>query len=48
MNAEAVLPTFVVALGVAPNLLFYRLAAFAKAILFAGAAVIPDQADTVY
>ncbi len=43
MNAEAVLPTFVVALGVLPNLLFYRLAAFAKAILIAGAAVIGGE-----
>lgn len=43
MNAEAVLPTFVVALGVLPNLLFYRLAAFAKAVLIAGAAVIGGE-----
>jgi hypothetical protein len=43
MNAEAVLPAFVVALGVLPNLLFYRLAAFAKAFLIGGASVIGGE-----
>ncbi len=39
-NAEAILPAFVLVLGVAPNLLFYRAAAFGKAVLFGAAAAI--------
>jgi hypothetical protein len=40
MNAEAILPAFVLVLGVVPNMLFYRASAFAKAVLFAIAAGI--------
>lgn len=39
-SAEAILPTFVLVLGVLPNLLFYRVAAFGKAILFGVGAAI--------
>ncbi len=42
-RAEAILPSFVVALGVLPNLLFYRASAFIKALLIAGAAAIGGE-----